>query len=119
MYANTAQPLLRLIHGSGRAHTLSKPDLFYDVCSCVHSQAQPVRAKLEYMRLAKEHNDAHALGSLPAGSTGCIAIVDVICLGHVLHGAVEDTFEWADLIHNLHATAFRFSQVGVLFANVV
>ena len=75
-------------------------------------RARSHRAKLEYMRLAYEHNLLSFTGMLPATSTAQIAVVDVVCLGHVLHGAVESAFDWADLIGNLHATAFRFSQVA-------
>jgi hypothetical protein len=46
------------------------------------------RAKLEYMRRAKEHNDRLLTGTPRApGTTGFIALVDVVCLG--MHGIMR------------------------------
>jgi hypothetical protein len=68
------------------------------------------KVKREYARLASLHNAAVFAGTHTGA--GLVAHLDIVCLGHILHGALATTFDHKSLVGSLHATAFTFSQVA-------
>jgi hypothetical protein len=75
------------------------------------------RVKREYARLASLHNAAVFAGTNTRPGAGVVAHLDIVCLGHILHGALTTVFDHKSLVGNLHATAFTFSQVAYTAAS--
>ena len=65
-----------------------------------------VRCKMKYAGCIVEHNQFAA----ESQACGYVAMIDGICLAHVLHRMVELTMELTTLLCKLHATAFTFAQ---------
>ncbi|CAK0899533.1 unnamed protein product, partial [Prorocentrum cordatum] len=82
--------------------------LLYSMGSDLDSSNQ--RLKLHVLSLVRDHNKRAQ--ECEGGAVGVIAVLDMICLVHVLHRVVEKAFGTEELIPRLHSVCFMSGETG-------